>query len=269
MHESLIRLTEVMRRTGFSKAWIYRLKGEGLFPNSVKIGPRAIAFIESEIDSFIENRITRSRGLNITSKELTVTPSTLPQRCWRPLAEVKAFVEKFPDGVDLTQLNNRVNCYGILNKKDKNLLINHLEQRESIYVIKARPINSAGREKTFLRHKRYGYPKAISGYLLQNKEETNKAEDVTLVEEAKLKLHVIEENSTSPEALRKQAEQLLKAAEEAERQRNDNDFFNKKLAPVKLEICQAAGALQRKTDEFIDCIDVLNKAVKKLKELTA
>lgn len=34
--QSLIRITEVQRRTGFGKAWIYRLMSQGKFPASVK-----------------------------------------------------------------------------------------------------------------------------------------------------------------------------------------------------------------------------------------
>ncbi|HFD0435065.1 TPA: helix-turn-helix transcriptional regulator [Escherichia coli] len=62
MSNTLIRLTEVQRRTGYSKAWIYRLMGQGKFPESVKIGSRAIAFVESEIDEWINQRIAESRG---------------------------------------------------------------------------------------------------------------------------------------------------------------------------------------------------------------
>ncbi|RJT44548.1 helix-turn-helix transcriptional regulator [Rahnella woolbedingensis] len=62
MSQNLIRLPEVQRRTGYSKAWIYRLISQNRFPRSVKIGIRAIAFIESEIDEWITQRITESRG---------------------------------------------------------------------------------------------------------------------------------------------------------------------------------------------------------------
>ncbi|UKY35588.1 AlpA family transcriptional regulator [Pantoea dispersa] len=62
MSESLIRLSEVQRRTGYSKAWLYRLMSEKRFPLPVKIGARAIAFIESEIDAWIEERINVSRS---------------------------------------------------------------------------------------------------------------------------------------------------------------------------------------------------------------
>ncbi len=59
---NLIRLPEVQRRTGYSKAWIYKLISDGEFPKQVKIGPRSIAFIESEIDNWIAQRIAGSRA---------------------------------------------------------------------------------------------------------------------------------------------------------------------------------------------------------------
>lgn len=62
MSQSLIRLPEVQRRTGYSKAWIYRLMAEKRFPSSIKIGARAIAFIESEIDDWINSCIDASRN---------------------------------------------------------------------------------------------------------------------------------------------------------------------------------------------------------------
>lgn len=61
MSHNLIRLHEVQRRTGYSKAWIYRLMSQKRFPTSVKIGTRAIAFVESEIDEWINTRIEESR----------------------------------------------------------------------------------------------------------------------------------------------------------------------------------------------------------------
>ncbi|MGT3244547.1 helix-turn-helix transcriptional regulator [Yersinia enterocolitica] len=62
MSQSLIRLSEVQRRTGYSKVWIYRLISQGRFPSSIKIGSRSIAFVESEIDEWINQRIAASRG---------------------------------------------------------------------------------------------------------------------------------------------------------------------------------------------------------------
>ncbi|RYM64754.1 dipicolinate synthase [Serratia liquefaciens] len=60
--EKLLRLPEVQKRTGYSRAWLYRLMREERFPAAIKIGSRSIAFIESEIDEWINQRIAESRG---------------------------------------------------------------------------------------------------------------------------------------------------------------------------------------------------------------
>lgn len=57
-----IRLPEVLERTGFSKAWIYRLISQNRFPKPIKLGERAIAFLENEIDDWIEQVIQSSRS---------------------------------------------------------------------------------------------------------------------------------------------------------------------------------------------------------------
>lgn len=58
----LIRLTEVLARTGYGKAWIYRLISEGRFPQPVKIGLRAVAFVESEVEDWIQSVIEATRN---------------------------------------------------------------------------------------------------------------------------------------------------------------------------------------------------------------
>lgn len=60
----LIRLPEVKRRTGFGKTWIYTLIKAGRFPSQVKTGVRAVAFIESEVDAWIEEIISDSRPVS-------------------------------------------------------------------------------------------------------------------------------------------------------------------------------------------------------------
>ncbi|EPS5534821.1 helix-turn-helix transcriptional regulator [Enterobacter hormaechei] len=70
MSKALIRLPEVQRRTGYSKAWIYRLLKERKFPQSVKIGSRSIAFVESEIDEWITQRIEERDALLVRRPQL-------------------------------------------------------------------------------------------------------------------------------------------------------------------------------------------------------
>ena len=58
---SLIRIPEVEKRTGLSRASIYRLARVGEFPKSIKIGLRASAWIESEVDAWVHARIAEAR----------------------------------------------------------------------------------------------------------------------------------------------------------------------------------------------------------------
>lgn len=60
----LIRVPEVLRRVGFSRTTMYELIKEGRFPDKVIIGTRSVAFVESEIDAWIENTISYSRRNN-------------------------------------------------------------------------------------------------------------------------------------------------------------------------------------------------------------
>ena len=53
----LIRTPEVLGRAGFSNSLLYELMAQGLFPRSVKIGPRAVAWVESEVDDHIASCI--------------------------------------------------------------------------------------------------------------------------------------------------------------------------------------------------------------------
>ena len=56
--ERLIRLPEVKRRVGLGRSTIYRLMDLGSFPKARKLGLRAIAWSEAEIDSWIAGKLT-------------------------------------------------------------------------------------------------------------------------------------------------------------------------------------------------------------------
>ncbi|EMX2274524.1 helix-turn-helix transcriptional regulator [Yersinia enterocolitica] len=60
-YSSLIRLPEVLKRTGFSRPWVYKLLKQKRFPLPIKIGGRAIAFVESEVNDWIDQQIAHSR----------------------------------------------------------------------------------------------------------------------------------------------------------------------------------------------------------------
>jgi prophage regulatory protein len=54
----LIRLEEVKRRTGFQKSSIYNRVADGMFPRPVNLGARAVAWVEDEIQEWIDARIS-------------------------------------------------------------------------------------------------------------------------------------------------------------------------------------------------------------------
>lgn len=62
MSTTLIRMPETMRRTGYGKAWLYKLISQNRFPQPIKLGARSIAFVESEVDDWINQRIAESRS---------------------------------------------------------------------------------------------------------------------------------------------------------------------------------------------------------------
>lgn len=55
--ESLERKRDVLRRIGLSNSQLYRLLAAGRFPRPVKLGDRAIAFVRSEVDRWLAERI--------------------------------------------------------------------------------------------------------------------------------------------------------------------------------------------------------------------
>ena len=55
--KKFIRLPTVIERTGYRRTAIYEKIAAGTFPAPVKLGPRAIAWIEEEIKVWMDERI--------------------------------------------------------------------------------------------------------------------------------------------------------------------------------------------------------------------
>jgi prophage regulatory protein len=54
---SLVRLPTVISATGYSRSTVYQLIAQGLWPKPVSIGPRAKAWLSSEIETLNAARI--------------------------------------------------------------------------------------------------------------------------------------------------------------------------------------------------------------------
>ena len=61
-HTKFLKLPEVQSRTGKSRSSIYLGAKNGTFPKQVKIGPRAVGWIESEIEAHNQACINASRS---------------------------------------------------------------------------------------------------------------------------------------------------------------------------------------------------------------
>lgn len=60
--ERLIRLKEVTARTGLEKSTVYDLIADGEFPKPIPLTKRTVAWIESEVQAWIEKRIAAARS---------------------------------------------------------------------------------------------------------------------------------------------------------------------------------------------------------------
>lgn len=54
--ERLLRLPEVLHRTGMSRSWVYAAMGTGRFPAFVRVGARAIGWRSTDVDKWIASR---------------------------------------------------------------------------------------------------------------------------------------------------------------------------------------------------------------------
>lgn len=55
--QRFLRLTQVLDKTGLKRSQVYAYMKTGDFPKSVKIGPSSVAWLESEIDEWINTKI--------------------------------------------------------------------------------------------------------------------------------------------------------------------------------------------------------------------
>lgn len=58
---AILRLPTVKARTGLSRSTIYLRISEGRFPKPVSLGSRAVGWIESEVNDWVNQQIEASR----------------------------------------------------------------------------------------------------------------------------------------------------------------------------------------------------------------
>lgn len=61
MTPKILRLPAVTARTGLARSTIYLRVSEGTFPPPVRLGARAVGWVEAEIEDWLNCRIDSSR----------------------------------------------------------------------------------------------------------------------------------------------------------------------------------------------------------------
>jgi prophage regulatory protein len=64
MAHKMLRLPSVIELTGLSRSSIYLRMKNNAFPQSISLGERAIAWLESDIEQWIDERISVSKAAN-------------------------------------------------------------------------------------------------------------------------------------------------------------------------------------------------------------
>lgn len=61
MAHTILRLPAVKGRTGLSRSTLYSRVADGTFPAPISLGPRAVGWVEADVEAWIARQIERSR----------------------------------------------------------------------------------------------------------------------------------------------------------------------------------------------------------------
>jgi prophage regulatory protein len=56
-HQKILRLKDVIERTGLARSTIYLYISRGQFPRPVNIGHRAVGWLEAEVEQWLASKI--------------------------------------------------------------------------------------------------------------------------------------------------------------------------------------------------------------------
>jgi len=206
----------------------------------------------------------------------------LPNKLYRPLAEVKNFVEKMTDGVRLPQMSQKVKSFASLSRKDKDILIRYLNERDCIHVIQARPLNG-GNLTTFFYHHKFGLPASIPGFdwngrppkITMPVEEVPETEEIELMSVPVIEseaVPIVEKPLPSPSPVVIEDEETETESEEIPSVNiipTDADDLRKRALEMLMQADKAEQTKQThvlteikpKIDDFISRLNVANDAV--------
>jgi prophage regulatory protein len=75
MAAAFLRLPQVMARVGLRATRIYQLIGDHDFPQPIRLGERSVAWLEGEVEGWIQERAARPR-VQITTRSKSRAAAT-------------------------------------------------------------------------------------------------------------------------------------------------------------------------------------------------
>ncbi|MBW8186196.1 helix-turn-helix transcriptional regulator [Shewanella nanhaiensis] len=64
MSKIILRLPSVKYKTGLSRSSIYLRIAKGEFPESISLGDRAVGWLESDVEQWLDDRIAAAKRAN-------------------------------------------------------------------------------------------------------------------------------------------------------------------------------------------------------------
>lgn len=222
-----------------------------------------------------------------------ITPPNLE----RALSRVKAYVMRYPNGVEESDLY-KVDAFTVLNKKDRQQLTAILESTDAVHVTRT---GKPGKEKLWFRHMKFvgafptpggdlappepvepqpvvhqcmacGRSKPISKFTVVDgqplescRQCLKKIREETMVAKQTTQKSDVFANFT-PEQLISLSDQLRHRAEEVKEVQAARSTITKQLEPIRREVLQAHQKVTKAFDVMVDGMAELDKAMGKLRE---
>jgi hypothetical protein len=215
------------------------------------------------------------------------------------LSRVKGYVMRHPNGVDVKDLL-KVEAFSRLKTKDRKQLLDIIERYDQLEVTQT---GRGAKTVTWLRHKLHTLTTPAEPVLVVTEEAAEptficcdclrekpardftgdvhrcstcearaiapavkKTEKLSLNIEQKENEAMPPKTALSPSEMRKQAEALLRQAEEAERTVAAKDVFQKQLEPLRREALLAHTKVTKGLEMMVDGMAELDKAMAKLRD---
>ena len=73
MDQIILRLPQVQNITGAKRSTIYAWIKEGTFPKPVRLGERSVGWLKTEVQAWVNSRITKSRDSDTTASATNIS----------------------------------------------------------------------------------------------------------------------------------------------------------------------------------------------------